>query len=147
MFLTTNRVRNSDKAFRSRIHMAVQYSHLLSESRQELWTTFISKACRGSIPGWLHDGTTTGQPYLERLAGEELNGRQIKNTVLLANALAYSDKTDVQPSHIEKVPNYTRTFSVALEVDSQAKSRGKLPTATQEKRKLTKRSDKNRKRR
>ena len=148
LFLTTNRVRNFDEAFRSRIHMAIKYTDLTFESRRELWTTFVAKAHDGSRPDWLLE-STDGLTYLDKIAREDLNGRQIKNAARLAHALASADGTDVYPAHIEKALEHTRAFSAEMKGERRAKAsaKPKLPLAPQRKRQRTRRLELERKRR
>jgi len=96
MFLTTNRIDCFDEAFKSRIHLAIKYPTLSHSSRRDLWRAFIFRASPGSKSslGWLNMGS------LGRLADEELNGRQIKNIVRTAHALAVSEGSDMRLDHI-----------------------------------------------
>lgn len=80
MFLTTNRVKNFDKAFFSRISMILHYPDMTPHSRAKVWTNLLEAA-----------GITIHST--ERLAALNLNGRQIKNIIRAAQAL--SDKKEV----------------------------------------------------
>ncbi|KAL2398967.1 hypothetical protein ABEF93_006715 [Exophiala dermatitidis] len=98
LFLTTNRVKDIDEAFRSRIHITINYPNLSAESRRQIWQKFLGP-----------DSALTGQD-LDRLAQVDLNGRQIKNMVKTAQMLARSHETtkdgprgEVQMSHIETI--------------------------------------------
>ncbi|OAL22249.1 hypothetical protein AYO22_07293 [Fonsecaea multimorphosa] len=77
LFLTTNRIKNIDEAFHSRIHVTVNYPNLAVESRRHIWQTFLGQ-----------DHPVSGKD-LERLARVDLNGRQIKN--ILKTMLARSE--------------------------------------------------------
>ncbi|KAM5349708.1 hypothetical protein ACJ41O_006213 [Fusarium nematophilum] len=94
MFLTTNRVASFDPAFESRIHLTIDYPKLNFDSRRHVWETFLR---RGSETSRLSDDD------IEKLAGEELNGRQIKNVVKTARLLATSEGTSIALTHIETV--------------------------------------------
>ena len=85
-----------DPAIKSRIHLAIKYHALTTESRRDLWRVFITSACSGASPEWLTD------ECLARLAMDALNGRQIKNTVRTAQALAVSEECELKEKHIEK---------------------------------------------
>ena len=76
LFLTTNRIKNIDDAFHSRIHISMQYPNLTAVSRRHIWNTFMSKT----------SGLTDGE--LDALSQVELNGRQIKNVLKTAQMLA-----------------------------------------------------------
>ncbi|KAK5942842.1 hypothetical protein PMZ80_005408 [Knufia obscura] len=88
LFMTTNRVRTFDDAFKSRIHVPLKYEELPHSSRVTIWRNFLDKI-RSSDPasegGVVVD--VDGAGY-ERLAEAPLNGRQIKNVVRTAKSLA-----------------------------------------------------------
>lgn len=113
MFLTTNRVKKFDYAFRSRIHMAIHYQKLDEASRSELWTTFIARAAAGSIPAWLNASA------LQELSREKLNGRQIKNVVRMAHALAVASDVELMPQHLGKSLQNMRVFEQIMGVDEE----------------------------
>jgi len=83
LFLTTNRIKNIDEAFHSRIHVTVNYPNLSVESRRHIWANF-----------W-RDHPTTGKE-LDQLAQVDLNGRQIKNVLKTAQMLARSESSQEQ---------------------------------------------------
>jgi hypothetical protein len=93
LFLTTNRIKNIDDAFHSRIHISMQYPSLTAASRRHIWNTFMSKTT----------GLSDGQ--LDALAQVELNGRQIKNVLKTAQMLARRGNGDgkVDMGHIETI--------------------------------------------
>jgi hypothetical protein len=93
LFLTTNRIKNIDDAFHSRIHISMQYPSLTAASRRHIWNTFMSKTT----------GLSDGQ--LDALAQVELNGRQIKNVLKTAQMLARRGNVDgkVNMGHIETI--------------------------------------------
>lgn len=95
MFLTTNRIAVFDDAFKSRIHLAIKYPTLSPNFRKKLWINFLSKTSTGSALNWLDPGS------LERLANEDLNGRQIKNIARTAFALALGENSAIKFAHIE----------------------------------------------
>ena len=90
MFLTTNRVQTVDPAFRSRIHLSLTYPALSETARSSLWETFILKGTAPPRPKWL------SAKFLERISRTEVNGREIKNIVRVAHALAVSDNRPMQ---------------------------------------------------
>jgi hypothetical protein len=73
LFLTTNRVKQIDDAFHSRIHVSLHYPSLTAYGRRQIWKSFA---------GHLDD------EELDILAKVELNGRQIKNVLKTAQLLA-----------------------------------------------------------
>ncbi|GMG06266.1 unnamed protein product [Aspergillus oryzae] len=78
LILTTNRVKNIDDAFHSRIHMTLKYPNLGVEARGKIWQNF------GEHIG----GLELSEHEYHQLAQRELNGRQIKNVFGLCKALA-----------------------------------------------------------
>ena len=95
IFLTTNRVECIDPAFESRIHLSMPYPDLSVDSRRKVWKGFVSSLQART--------TEISHQHLDRFAGLELNGRQIKNTVKMAGLLALADGGDLKPEHVEAV--------------------------------------------
>ncbi|KAL1896785.1 hypothetical protein Sste5346_004418 [Sporothrix stenoceras] len=95
LFLTTNRVETFDDAFTSRIHVALHYRPLSAESRRRVWMQHFARIERDS----------GGRIFVLRSAREyayedaevhalELNGREIRNALQTAVALAEADALD-----------------------------------------------------
>ena len=80
--MTTNRVRVFDEAFQSRIHISLRYHDLTADSRRKIWVAFLRKV-HGDAP----DGGLSREE-LRTLGEKKINGRQIKNVVKTATALA-----------------------------------------------------------
>jgi len=97
MFLTTNRIATFDPAFYSRISIALKYGSLTTEARTTIWTNLLEAA---KIPGL--------DPAA--LAEIELNGRQIKNTIRLAQGLAEQNNVPVSMQHVLKVVDISKQF-------------------------------------
>ena len=101
LFLTTNRVKNFDQAFHSRISVALKYPDLDEQARAQIWATFFDFAGIRNIP----------QDALSELAKHEINGRQIKTTIRLAKALASSQgEPEVTRKHIDTVLSVSKKF-------------------------------------
>lgn len=97
LILTTNRIGAIDEAFKSRIHLAIWYPPLSQPSRRSLWQTFLRRVSLEAAAEMDANGT------LDELSTEKLNGRQIKNLVRTASALAISDEQAhgmIRPRHI-----------------------------------------------
>lgn len=86
-----------DQAFQSRIHLSLRYDDLSPESKKELWTAFTRKT-----PGPTQD---LNEEELGRLSEIVMNGRQIKNTVKLASALANGENQPLGYQHLMRVVN------------------------------------------
>jgi hypothetical protein len=90
LFLTTNRVRNIDTAFLSRISVALKFSESDHQKREKIWTNLLSSA------------SLTGNADASRLAVHDINGRQIKTAIRLAQTLARSKGEVVTHQLIER---------------------------------------------
>ncbi|GAM37513.1 hypothetical protein TCE0_024r07493 [Talaromyces pinophilus] len=106
LFLTTNRVETFDDAFQSRIHIALRYGDLTTKAKRSVWKMFLEKV--KSIDG-VETETFTDKD-LDILARHNLNGRQIKNSVRTAQALAVNEKLPLSMSHIKRVLDVAETF-------------------------------------
>jgi len=96
LFLTTNRVACFDEAFHSRISIALKYEELDISAREKIWGNLLSAANIHNLD-------------CKQLASHQLNGRQIRTTIRLAQSLAHSEKIPVNHQHI------TRTVAVATQ--------------------------------
>jgi hypothetical protein len=95
MFLTTNRIEVFDPAFKSRIHLSLKYHPLCKDFRLQLWRDFIkSGAPNNRDPSVLEDD------FLDGLADHDINGRQIRNMVRTAYALAVSAGERLTTTHL-----------------------------------------------
>ncbi|KAK6863578.1 hypothetical protein PG995_000106 [Apiospora arundinis] len=115
LILTTNRVGCFDKAFKSRIHLAIRYPPLSNSSRRALWKSFLRKVSEETA----NELDTKG--VLEKLATEPLNGRQIKNLVRTASALAINDEGSggkVLQRHLELALEPMKNFMQDVELES-----------------------------
>ena len=113
LFLTTNRVSVFDPAIKSRIHLAIKYHALPLQSRRDLWKVFINRACSKDSVEWLDE------ECLDRLGNEHLNGRQIKNAVRTAQALALSDECELKASHIYQSLTAMSMFEINFAEETQ----------------------------
>ncbi|KAH7309048.1 P-loop containing nucleoside triphosphate hydrolase protein [Stachybotrys elegans] len=84
LFLTTNRVKDIDPAFHSRIHLTLAYPELDREARARIWRTFLKRI---TVPGNAGAGHRLTEDEVSRLSKLELNGRQIKNVLKMASLL------------------------------------------------------------
>jgi SpoVK/Ycf46/Vps4 family AAA+-type ATPase len=95
LFLTTNRLDDFDEAFQSRIHLTINYPDLSSDQRTLIWKNILER-----VPG-------SWSPELLGRLGREytVNGREIKNIVRTALALAIHQEVPLGEVHIQKVYN------------------------------------------
>lgn len=101
LFLTTNRVTEFDSAFHSRISIALKYGKLTREAREKIWSNLLAAA-----------NVTGLDPAM--LAETEINGRQIKTTIRLAQGLANQQGVPVGPEHIRATLAVSQQFQQDL---------------------------------
>jgi hypothetical protein len=104
MFLTTNRVKNFDRAFHSRISVALRYPDMDQPIRTQIWTNLLKAA---GITG-LDAGS---------LAVNDINGRQIKNSIRLAQTIAKSENRAVLAEDVLVTMDIARQFETDLKAD------------------------------
>lgn len=103
LFLTTNRVETFDDAFQSRIHIALRYDPLDLRAKKAIFKMFVERA-RAQQKNVDKDSKTvfTEEDY-DNLARHDLNGRQIKNTVIRAQALAVNKSEPLAMAHVRQI--------------------------------------------
>jgi len=129
LFLTTNRVETFDEAFQSRIHIALRYSDLDRKAKKQIWSSFLSIVAKDELenegPGDSTNAAATPlrevvtKDELENLARRELNGRQIKNVVRTAQALAHNKGEKLGMTHLREVLEVTEGFERDLKGTGQ----------------------------
>ena len=107
LFLTTNRVKHFDEAFHSRIHLPLKYEELRADAKKAVWKTFL-ELVRKSDSESIVDFSAKD---IEKLSGRDLNGRQIKNVVRTAQALALRAGRKLDMGHLQKVLEMTDEFA------------------------------------
>ncbi|KAI8630749.1 P-loop containing nucleoside triphosphate hydrolase protein [Xylariaceae sp. FL1651] len=113
LFLTTNRINSFDLAFQSRIHLALKYRGLDANSREKLWRLFLKKTSDFKDEDW-------PQEVMKELAAAKINGRQIKNTVRTAHALALAEKEKLSIEQIRDVLETVSEFQADFNRETQA---------------------------
>ncbi|PWY96267.1 AAA family ATPase [Aspergillus sclerotioniger CBS 115572] len=106
LFLTTNRVETFDDAFQSRIHVALRYGDLTTKAKRSVWKMFLERV--QAMEG-VQTATFTEKDF-DLLARHNLNGRQIKNSVRTAQALAVNEQNPLSMEHIKRVLEVAQTF-------------------------------------
>lgn len=99
LFLTTNRVETFDDAFQSRIHIALRYDPLDLKAKKTIFKMFVEKARLQQK----NDSTPFTEDEYNTLARHDLNGRQIKNTVIRAQALAVNKGEPLSMVHVRQI--------------------------------------------
>ncbi|KAI1855055.1 hypothetical protein JX265_012410 [Neoarthrinium moseri] len=137
LFLTTNRVETFDDAFQSRIHIALRYDELDTKAKKAIFKIFIDRVraqvseaqkpapltksdINGSGSGQVSAKTPDSKKALgcvdftdedyNTLARHTLNGRQIKNTVRTAQALAVQRGEPLSMKHITQFLDVLQSF-------------------------------------
>ncbi|KAE8441938.1 hypothetical protein EG329_004146 [Mollisiaceae sp. DMI_Dod_QoI] len=98
LFLTTNRVKNMDPAFQSRIHISMEYPGLDQVSRTLVWKNFLERGVSHEL----------SEEEIAKLANVEINGRQIKNVLKTGQLLACHKGVPLQYAHLRTVLNVER---------------------------------------
>lgn len=93
MFLTTNRINSLDTAFESRISVVAKYDKLNENARLQIWKNLLSAAKITTL--------TVGDVLT--LALKDINGRQIKNSIRMSQALAFDLSEDLNIDHFSTV--------------------------------------------
>ncbi|CAJ1952298.1 unnamed protein product [Cylindrotheca closterium] len=89
LFLTSNRVDTLDPAFKTRITLGLRYEQLNSDARLQVWKNLLGAS------GYAAKLGADKAIDIEELAKHQLNGREIKNAIRLAMALAQEDDEDL----------------------------------------------------
>jgi hypothetical protein len=95
MFLTTNRIGAIGTAFKGRIDLIIPYYDLNEDSRKSVWKNFINRLGPGAAE--------VSQDDFDILAKNEMNGREIKNSVKTAMVLAEDKKEPLKLEHLRVV--------------------------------------------
>jgi hypothetical protein len=107
LFLTTNRVESLDPAFQSRVQCALRYEALDEAARKRIWADMLARSPIEVAADVAVDG----------LARHELNGRQIKNVLQLALALARQEKSALAQRHLDSTLDITAAFITEMQHD------------------------------
>lgn len=92
MFLTTNRAEQLDEAFRSRISVIFKYPKLDQPTRLQIWKNLLQAS----------ECSLTEENIIE-LSSHEINGRQIKNSIRMAQSLALTDNVPISKEYLNDV--------------------------------------------
>lgn len=95
-----------DDAFQSRIHIALRYANLDHKAKKAIFKIFIERV---RVLEKMDLMPFTEEDYND-LARNELNGRQIKNTVRTAQALAVNKGEPLSMDHIRQVLEVQMSF-------------------------------------
>lgn len=110
LFLTTNRPGSLDEAFQSRIHITIGLPELDAKNQLDVWTIFvkdldIDKAEKIDILKFVDEDIKKNG---------NLNGRQIRNAVRTALAIAAQKGDRISKDHVRDVLEIGRDFTKYL---------------------------------
>lgn len=115
--MTTNRIETMDLAFQSRVHIAVKYETLTAQKRRRIWEGFIDRLDERE-----EEAKMELRERLDDIQEWELNGRQIRNVLSIAESTALNDQRRrgaLRYRHVESVANETLDFQDFFEVSSK----------------------------
>lgn len=111
--MTTNRARTIDAALQSRIQLAIRYKDLTTDQKIQIYRNRLSY-----LPAEEFDNKEEVLKALEfsRLVERtnKTNGRQIRNIVTYARALAKSEKSKLTIKHLDRVDQVTSDFTESM---------------------------------
>ncbi|PSN70325.1 P-loop containing nucleoside triphosphate hydrolase protein [Corynespora cassiicola Philippines] len=124
IILTTNRITSLDVAVQSRMHLAIQYKDFDETQKKTMFMKFLEH-----IPSDQIDGRDKIDFEVGRLCKRsDLNGRQIRNIVSGAQALAKSQDKKLSYDHIYKIYEATSDFVQSLkDLTLQKRGRNEAP--------------------
>jgi hypothetical protein len=123
LFLTTNRPGSLDEAFQSRIHITLGLPDLTRKNQLKVWSLFISdlkidkdeeknKAEQLKLLRYVEKTILKDEPQVEGAVKTNwLNGRQIRNSVRAAVALASQEGRPISKEHIQEVVDIGKKFT------------------------------------
>jgi len=101
LFLTTNRIGTMDVAFQSRIQVAIEYDALAPKARSKVWRGLLDSRSSTIDQSSLQNI----RQKVDTLANSNLNGRQIRNVLNIAEGLAFNEFEEsgmMNYRHVEK---------------------------------------------
>jgi SpoVK/Ycf46/Vps4 family AAA+-type ATPase len=117
IFLTTNRLKEFDPAFESRIQFKVLYEALSDRQRSQIWKNLLPPRKVTSEDS----SETTEQAWddklLVRLGSQyRLNGREIRNMIKNALALAKMQDEELSEEHLDTVSQINQDWIRKVEM-------------------------------
>ncbi|KGO38601.1 ATPase, AAA-type, core [Penicillium expansum] len=110
LVLTSNRIGTFDEAFKSRVQLIVHYPKLQKEERRRIWFKFIKNLRITNVGAHIEEL----EERIEDLSDNELNGREIRNTIQTATLLAQFKDEHLRYEHLMKVMAVSKEFKQYL---------------------------------
>jgi hypothetical protein len=118
LFLTSNRIDSLDSAFQTRITLALKYEALDVDGRKQVWSNLLETSGFGS---------KLDSFDVKALAVHTLNGREVKNSLRLAMALAADNDGDLTQELLMEAATVVNGYKESMTADwnkgESAKSR------------------------
>lgn len=111
LILTSNRVGTFDQAFKSRIQLALHYENLTVSQRKKIWRNFINRLKSLDDQNVDFDDIDC---YIDEIADQEMNGRQIRNAITTARQLAQYKGKKLSYTHLKHVIGVSGKFDKYL---------------------------------
>jgi len=117
LFLTSNRMDSLDPAFQTRITLALPYHDLTANGRQKIWENLLHKSgivggCEEAHKNDCSPSASITRPIDTReLAKQPLNGREIKNALRMALALASEEDCPLSLKLLTKTSSMVKPVS------------------------------------
>jgi SpoVK/Ycf46/Vps4 family AAA+-type ATPase len=107
LILTSNRVGTFDEAFKSRIQVALHYPNLDGIARKKIWKNFFDMMEADEEDVNLEELNK----HIKELADQDMNGREIRNSLTTARQLALFQKETLAWEHVEQAIKTARDFN------------------------------------
>lgn len=109
LFLTTNRVKQFDPAFNSRLSIALHYPEHTVANRMQIWSNLLNAA-----------GIDPKKFSVKKLAQHDVNGRQIKHAIRIGLSLAANESREVVVEDFLKTLVLAKHFNEQLSANPDA---------------------------
>jgi hypothetical protein len=110
-FLITNRISTIDSSLRGRIDLILPYFDLGEDSRKSIWKNIINRLSPGVAE--------VSQDDFDILAKDEMNGREIKNSIEFAMVLAEHKGEPLKLEHLRVVLDIRKRVSTFELLDKE----------------------------
>ncbi|MNR22548.1 hypothetical protein D3C85_1395070 [compost metagenome] len=110
LFMTTNRGDNLDEAFLSRVTLGLHFTKPDEDGQTAIWNGLLKNSNIKLI-----------ESDVQTLVGYGINGREIKNAINTAHALAAADKQPVNTGHIREILDAKQLFIKEVAESSRQK--------------------------
>jgi AAA+ superfamily predicted ATPase len=110
LVLTSNRIGTFDEAFKSRVQLIVHYPKLQKEERRRIWFKFFKGMRNTCVDAYIEEL----EERVEDLSDNDLNGREIRNTIQAATLLAQYKEEHLRYEHLMKVIGVSEEFKAYL---------------------------------